>query len=61
MLKLILPRDILNFIDNNRGCLSRATYIIKCVDYIMNNGITLTTTKVNNNVKFEGFGSREED
>lgn len=41
MLKLILPRDILNYIDNNRFEYSRATYIIKCINYLMINNITI--------------------
>ena len=41
MLKLILPRPILEFIDRNRFGMSRPVYIIKCVNYIMINNINL--------------------
>ena len=41
MLKLIIPKVLLEFIDNNRSILSRPTYILKCVNYIMINNINL--------------------
>lgn len=41
MLKLIIPKVLLEFIDNNRFSLSRPTYILKCVNYIMINNINL--------------------
>lgn len=41
MLKLILPRTLLNFVDSNKGTMSRPIYIIKCIDYIMRNNINL--------------------
>ena len=31
MTSLIVPRDLLNWIDENRGGLSRQTFIIKCL------------------------------
>jgi len=41
MLKLILPRTILDFVDKSRGGMSRPIYIIKCINYIMINNINL--------------------
>lgn len=31
MTNLIMPRDLLRWIDENRGSLSRQSYIIKCL------------------------------
>lgn len=41
MLKLVLPRPLLTYIDNNRNGMSRPVYILKCINYIMINNIDL--------------------
>lgn len=41
MLKLIIPKPLLEFIDLNRGCKSRPSFILACVNYIMINNINL--------------------
>lgn len=48
MLTLIIPKPLLTFIDSNRCNMSRATYILKCVNYIMINSITLNNEGENN-------------
>lgn len=48
MLKLIIPRDLLLFIDSNRGVYSRPTFILKCINYIMVNEININNTNLNN-------------
>ena len=60
MLNLIIPKTLLHFIDINRGSRSRASYILKCVDYIKNNLITITNEGTVDD-KFEGFKSRGEN
>lgn len=41
MLKLIIPRPLLEYIDTYRGYRSRASFILACVNYIMINNINL--------------------
>ena len=60
MLKLILPRPILEFIDKNRKGMSRPVYIIKCINYIMINNINLINEGECND-KLERSLSRRED
>lgn len=45
MLNLIIPNSLRVFIDEVRGGRSRATYILKCVDYIKTNNITIETNE----------------
>jgi hypothetical protein len=45
MLNLIIPNPLLLFIDGVRGRKSRATYILKCVDYIKTHDITIDTNE----------------
>lgn len=54
MLKLILPRPLLEYIDNNRLGMSRATYILKCINYIMINNINLNNEGECNGNRFKG-------
>lgn len=41
MLNIYLPKPLLEYINNNKGNMSRALYIIKCIDYISRNNITI--------------------
>lgn len=41
MLNLIIPKLLLEFIDTNRGKMSRALFIIKCVDKVKELNITI--------------------
>ena len=41
MLKLIIPRPLLEYIDKYRGYRSRPSFILACVNYIMINNINL--------------------
>lgn len=41
MLRLIIPKPLLDFIDSNRGAMSRALFIIKCIDEIKRLNITI--------------------
>jgi len=41
MLKLIIPRPLLEYIDRCRGYRSRPSFILACVNYIMINNINL--------------------
>lgn len=41
MLNLILPKPLLTYIDSERGGMSRALYIIKCIDKIKELNITI--------------------
>lgn len=41
MLKLIIPKPLLDYIDANRGLRSRPSFILACVNYIMINNINL--------------------
>jgi len=61
MLKLILPRPILEYIDSNRASMSRATYILKCVNYIMINNINLNNEGECNDNKSKGSISRRQN
>lgn len=40
-MNIILPKPIILFIDSYRYSMSRATFIIKCVDYVMRNNIDI--------------------
>lgn len=57
MLKLIIPSKLLEYIDSNRLHMSRPTYILKCVNYIMINNINLNNDGENSE-KSEGFNNR---
>jgi len=41
MLNIILPKPLLKFIDESRGKMSRALFIIKCIDKIKELNITI--------------------
>lgn len=41
MLRLVVPKPLLTYIDNNREGMSRPIYILKCINYIMINNIDL--------------------
>ena len=41
MLNIILPKEILTFVDHSRGKMSRALFIIKCIDKIKELNITI--------------------
>lgn len=60
MLKLIIPRKLLLFIDSYRGTLSRASYILRCVYYIKENNITINNEGVSNDTN-ENSKQRGED
>jgi hypothetical protein len=49
MLNLIIPQSLLHFIDNVRGTRSRASYLLKCVDFIKVNNIDINQTNNENN------------
>lgn len=60
MLKLIIPRVLLEFIDLSKGSYSRPTYILKCINYIMINNINLNNEgECNDRVK-KSFSRRED-
>lgn len=61
MLKLIIPRQLLSYIDDNRGSKSRPSFILACVNYIMINNINLINNEGECNDKSEGSLSRGED
>jgi hypothetical protein len=49
---IIIPRDILNQIDNNRGCVSQQSYIIKILtEYFGSKNTVNTEEEPNNNGK----------
>lgn len=53
MLNLIIPRTLLLFIDSVRGTRSRASYLLKCVDYIKVNNIDINDNNGNNDDRTE--------
>ena len=58
MLKLIIPSSLLKFIDSHRLHMSRPTYILKCVNYIMINNINLNNDGDNINEGTQRSDSR---
>lgn len=54
-LDLVLPRIIRDGIDEKRGKRSRASYIIKCIDYILRNNIDINEHNEGNNDKTTGL------
>ncbi len=51
-MNIIIPRDILNQIDNNRGCVSQQSYIIKILtEYFGSKNTVNTEEEPNNNGK----------
>lgn len=51
-MNIIIPRDILNQIDNNRGCVSQQSYIIKILtEYFQYKNTVNTEEEPNNNGK----------
>ena len=58
-MNLIIPRPILTYIDKSRGRLSRESYLLKCVDFVIKNNIYITNE--NNDDKYEEFNKGRED
>lgn len=58
MLKLIIPSKLLQFIDSHRLHMSRPTYILKCINYIMINNINLNNDGDTNNEGTQRTDSR---
>lgn len=48
-MNIIIPRDILNQIDNNRGCVSQQSYIIKILTEHFGSKNTVNTEEEPNN------------
>lgn len=42
-MNIFIPKALLTHIDLNRGCMSRALYVIKCIDHIKTEEIKLNT------------------
>ena len=53
-MNIILPKSILYFIDYSKSSMSRATYMIKCVDYIRRNNINI-------NLYYENLNNENND
>ncbi len=60
MLNLILPKPLLIFIDAERGNMSRALFIVKCVDKVKELNITIDkyNERVNNVHRDQGSKSK---